>query len=287
MRILVTGANGITGRTVIRQLVARGAEVTGFIRQETSQTAIAALGATPFVGDLRDNTALRQAMAAVERVYHICPAWTPDEVEIGEAVIAAAQASDISLLGFHSVIAPHLEEVPSHWAKLQVQMALMSSGVAFSIFQPVAYMQNLAGALARSPISGNLALPYRVDAPLSWVDVEDVGEAVAVLMTRPGQRGGTYELCGTDRPLTSLDIAKIQSLIIGQEIDAFACPFEAFIEQPPYNEFSAERLERLNAYYRFVDDFGMPAGNSRVLTMILERPPVTFSAYAERIVQRP
>ncbi|MFT5181353.1 MAG: hypothetical protein ACI8S3_001235 [Alphaproteobacteria bacterium] len=282
MRILVTGANGITGHTVIRHLVVRGAEVTGLVSKETSQAAIAQLGAAPAVGDLRDDQALRQAMAGAERVYHICPAWVSDEVEIGEAVIAAAQASDISLFGYHSVIAPHLEEIPSHWAKMQVQMALMQCGLPFSVVQPAAYMQNLGQVLKK----GELAQPYRVDAPLSWVDVEDVGEAVALLMTKPNQGGGTYELCGTDVPLTTRDIAETLSQSLQQHIEARACPVEDLVQHPPFNGLDAAQLDRLEGYFRFIDAFGMRAGNPNVLTPILGRAPTPFSAIAERLVGR-
>ena len=282
MRILVTGADGITGRAVIRHLVLSGADVTGLVGKETSQAAITELGATPCVGDLRDDQALRQAMSTVERVYHICPAWALDEVEIGEAVIAAAQASKISLFGYHSVIAPHIEEVPSHWAKMQVQMVLMRSGVPFSVIQPAAYMQNLATSLTNVQISGRLALPYKTDIPVSWVDIEDLGEAVATLMTRAEQRGGTYELCGTGAPLSPLQIAEILGQILGQQIDATQCTFEEFAQQALQNDISAGQRERAEAYYRFVGKYGMKAGNANVLTMLLARPPTSFGEFAER-----
>ncbi len=279
MRILVTGANGICGHAVIRQLVARGADVCGLVSQPAAQAAIERLGATPVVADLRDEKALRHAMTGIERVCHICPAWHPDEAEIGEAVIAAAGASDISLFGYHSVIAPHLEEVPSHWAKVQVQMALMRSGVPFSVFQPAAYMQCLTGHLADG---SELAVPYRVDAPLSWVDVEEVGEAVAAVMTRPEQRGGTYELCGTAAPMTPNDIAAELAGALGRPVEAVAHPFAEFIQRPPYDTLDGARLERLEAYYRFVDSFGMRAGNPNVLAMLLGRPPASFADVAQR-----
>ena len=48
MRILVTGANGIAGHTVIRQLVARGAEVIGPVGQDASPAVVTDLGAPPF-----------------------------------------------------------------------------------------------------------------------------------------------------------------------------------------------------------------------------------------------
>jgi uncharacterized protein YbjT (DUF2867 family) len=283
VRIIVTGADTITGHVVVRHLVASGADVSGLVSQEKLQGTITSLGATPVVGDLRDATVLRRAMAEVERVYHICPAWVPDEIEIGEAIIAAAQASDISLLGYHSALAPHIEEVPSHWAKMQVQMALMRSGIPVSVFQPAAYMQNIAGQIIDH---GELALPVRVDAPLSWVDVEDVGKAVANLMTRPGQHGGTYELCGTETPLSPRDIAAELARALGRPVEAVACPFEEFVRQPPYDDFDGARLERLNTYYRFIDEFGMHAGSPKVLTMILGRPPTSFAEFAQQLATR-
>ncbi|NNE85627.1 MAG: NmrA family NAD(P)-binding protein [Alphaproteobacteria bacterium] len=279
MRILVTDANGTTGHAVIRHLVARGADVVGLVSQDSSRANIAGLGATPIVGDLRDIEALRLAMDGVERVYHICPAWLPDEVDIGEAVISAAQSSDISLFGYHSTIAPHLEEVPSHWAKMQVQMALMHSGLPFSIVQPAAYMRDAFEGLK----GNNLEPPYRTDAPLSWVDVEDVGEAVAILMTRPDQAGGTYELCGTDTPLAAIDMAVILSQHRRQPIAARTMPIEEFVRHSPYTGFSAAQLDRVRAYFRFVDEFGMRACNSKILAMLLGRSPTPFGAVAERL----
>lgn len=284
MRLLVTGANGVTGHAVIRHLVARGVKVAGLVSGEASEASIAALGAEPVIADLRDNNALREAMSGVDRVYHICPAGAPDEVEIGACAIAAAQASDIALFGYHSVIAPHLEEMPSHWAKMKVQMALMRSNLPFSVVQPAAYMQNFAGPLAAVSKTGVLELPFRADAPLSWVDVEDVGKAVAILMTRPAQSGGTYELCGTDTPMTSHDIAEVLAGVIRRKIEARACALTDFIELSPYRDYSDTQKDHFKSYIQFVDQFGMRAGNPRVLTDILGHQPTGFTGFIERLL---
>lgn len=255
MRILVTGADGITGQAVIRHLVARGADVSDLASDE----------------DLRDADMLRRAMAGCERVYHICPAGVPDEVEIGEAVIAAAQASDISLFGYHSVIAPHIEEIPAHWAKMQVQMALMRAGLPFSVVQPALTMADLLLDPAAIRGAGELALPFAIDTPLPWVDIEDVGAAVAALMTKPGQQGGTYELCGTGQPLTPRDMAKHMSDAFGVPISASVCSFDA--GQAASFRPLADYLGRT----------GLRAGNPNVLTLLLGRQPTTFEQFVERL----
>jgi len=285
MRILVTGANGITGHAVIRHLVARGADVSGLVGQEASQTVIADLGATPFVGDLRDEKALQQAMAAAERVYHICPAGASDEVEIGEAAIAAAQASDISLFGYHSVIAPHIEEVPAHWAKMQVQMALMRSGMAFTVVQPALTVVDLLLDPAAIRGAGELALPFAADTPLSWVDIEDVGEAVAALMTKPGQQGGAYELCATGHPLTPREMAKYMADAFGVAIDASVCSFDAFADRPTHDATDVEQAASFRPLADYLGRYGLRAGNPSVLTMLLGRQPTTFEQFLTRLAQ--
>jgi nucleoside-diphosphate-sugar epimerase len=51
--ILIIGANGITGRAIIRNLVARGASVRG-LDIPAAQDQIRELGAEPIVGDMRN-----------------------------------------------------------------------------------------------------------------------------------------------------------------------------------------------------------------------------------------
>lgn len=277
MRILVTGADTISGQTVIRHLVARGVAATGLVLGgDEAKSTIEELGAAAIVGDVRDGDVLRAAMAQVERVYHICADWHPDEADIGAAVIAAARDSNVELFGYHSAVAPHLEDVPSHWAKMQVQMALMQSGLAFSVFQPAAYMQGLQQAVRVAVDSGELAVPFDVDARLTWVDAEDAGEAIATVMARPQQQGGTYELCGTAAPLSARDIAAGLSAVSNQPIEARACSPEAF---------DPDCTELRKSYWRFVDRYGMRAGNPNVLAMLLGRPPVSFEQYLARVVE--
>ena len=52
--ILISGANGTAGRAVITHLVRRGAAVRGLVSNADSAPAIAALGADPVIGDMRD-----------------------------------------------------------------------------------------------------------------------------------------------------------------------------------------------------------------------------------------
>jgi nucleoside-diphosphate-sugar epimerase len=54
MRILVAGASGVAGRSLIPALVARGHSVAGLVRKEQSAALVTRLGARPFVADALD-----------------------------------------------------------------------------------------------------------------------------------------------------------------------------------------------------------------------------------------
>lgn len=64
MRILVAGATGAVGRSLLPQLVARGHEVTGTTRTPAKGALIQQLGARPLIADGLDAEAVRRAVHA-------------------------------------------------------------------------------------------------------------------------------------------------------------------------------------------------------------------------------
>jgi uncharacterized protein YbjT (DUF2867 family) len=60
MKILVLGATGGTGRSIVTQALARGHDVAALVRSPEKASSLK--GATLIVGDARDKTALRQAL---------------------------------------------------------------------------------------------------------------------------------------------------------------------------------------------------------------------------------
>ena len=140
-------------------------------------------------GDLHDETALEKAMRGVQKIYHICPNVQPDEVEIGEKVIRAARDGGVSHFVYHSVLHPQVEDLPHHWKKLRVEELLFKSGLGYTILQPEAYMQNTLAQWNAITQKGIFPVPYAETTRLGMVDLEDVAEAAAVVLTEPGYLG--------------------------------------------------------------------------------------------------
>ena len=94
MRILVTGAAGITGRAVIGALKKTGdnIQIRAFVHRQDQGDIVRSCGASETVaGDMLDTALVRAAMQGVDAVYHICPTADPQEFEIGKTVYSAAE----------------------------------------------------------------------------------------------------------------------------------------------------------------------------------------------------
>src|ERR1700732_3053618 len=218
--ILITGAGGKTGKATASALVARGAPVRAFVRSTAHEAALKGMGVREIVaGEMNDQHALDQATRGTEAIYHICPNVSPHEISFAQALINSATRSGVSRLVYHSVLHPQIEAMPHHWNKLRVEEMLFASGLDVTILQPTAYMQNILAEWDRMVSSGIYRVPYPIETRLSLVDLDDVAEAAATVLTNASHSGATYELVGT-RPLGQIEIAETFGMALKKNVRA-------------------------------------------------------------------
>ena len=280
--ILVTGAAGKTGRAVTRALAARGEAVRALVHRPEQSQFVQALGAQEVIaGDMRLQATLEQATEGVRAVYHICPNMCPDEVAIGQAMIAAARSAGVEHLVYHSVLHPQTEAMPHHWQKLRVEERLFESGLSTTILQPAAYMQNVLAYWETIVGQGVYPVPYAVETRLGMVDLEDVAEAAAMALTEAGHTGATYELAGAE-VLSQTEVAVILGQGLGRPVRAQAVPLDAWEQRARGSGLGDYQVETLIQMFRYYERFGF-WGNPRVLGWLLGRPPTGFGAFVERV----
>jgi NAD(P)H dehydrogenase (quinone) len=280
--ILVTGAGGKTGKAVIRALVARGAPVRAFVRSSAHEAALKAVGAGEFVaGEIDDAQALSRAARGVDAVYHICPNMSPHEVAFAKALVAAATDVGVPRLVYHSVLHPQIEIMPHHWNKLRVEEMLFGSPLDVTILQPTAYMQNSLAEWERMVSDSVYRVPYPVETQLSLVDLGDVAEAAALVLTSGGHSSATYELVGT-LPLSQAEIAETFGRALKKPIRAEAEPVENWERRARSAGLDGYQRETLIKMFRAYARDGLK-GNPNVLGWLLRRTPTSLASFAARM----
>ena len=277
--ILVTGAAGKTGRAVIRALVARGQAVRGWVRRREQVATLERIGADEVVvGRLEDQAAFDAAATGVEALYLICPNMHPEETALGEIAIRAVHNAGCQRFVYHSVLHPQVEAMPHHWNKLRVEERLFESGLQFTILQPAVYMQNILASRDGIVDRGVYEVPYSTAARFSLVDLGDVAEAAAIVLTTPGHDGAIYELCGPE-VLSSREAAAVLERRLGRPVRATELDLETWIEAAVASGIAGYPLEALVKMFRYYDRHGF-WGSGRVLEGLLGRPPVGLEAFA-------
>jgi uncharacterized protein YbjT (DUF2867 family) len=275
--ILVTGASGKTGRAVIAALAARGQQVRAWVHRAETADALIRLGAAEVVtGSMADEAAFSRAAQGMRAIYHICPNVSSDEIVFGRNAIAAARATGIRRFVFHSVLHPQIEAMPHHWSKMRVEELLFETDLDVTILQPTAYMQNLLAGWAAITNDGVHRTPYPVATRISLIDLADVADVAARVLTETGHAGATYELVGTS-PLSQTDVADVLSDALSRPVRAEAEPVEVW--EARASAMGAVERDTLIKMFRYYERHGL-AGNDNVLRWLLGRPPTTLAAFA-------
>ena len=281
---LVTGAAGKTGRAVIRALVARGQVVRALVRRPEQVQPVKELGVQEVVtGDVRDPVAVGQAVRDSRTIYHICPNMHPDEAAIGQVVMAAARSAGVQHFVYHSVLHPQVEAMPHHWLKMRVEEQLFESGLSYTTLQPAAYMQNVLAQWSSITEEGIYPVPYRVETRLGMVDLDDVAEAAAVVLTEAGHAGATYELASAEA-LSQIEVASALADSLGRPVCAKTVAVETWERRARASGLGSYQIETLVKMFRYYEEHGF-WGNPRVLSWLLGRPPTTFVAFCRRALQ--
>lgn len=277
--ILLTGANGKTGKAIIKTL-SKVEMVCAFVHREDQTPVAKSLGAKKVVvGDLRDESTIRRALQGVRAVYHLCPNMSPDEVRIGKLILDEAQKAGVEHFVYHSVLHPQTENMAHHWAKLQVEEMLFESGLPFTILQPAPYMQNLLTGWQSIVEEGVLRVPYSVEAKFSFVDLEDIAEAAKIVLTESGHTNAIYELAGTN-PTTHTEVAEIFGRVLKRDVRTEKEEIANWKRRiSGLSEYALENLVKMFGYY---DKWGL-VGNMNTLRWLLKREPTPLEQFIQRI----
>ena len=276
MKVLAIGATGFHGGMVLDELLSRGVTVRALARNEERAALARTRGAHEVaIGDLGDEASLRAAVNGVDSVFHLGPAFVPNEAQMGLSMVRAARDAGVRKFVFSGVIHPSITALTNHAAaKLPVEEALCEACMEFTILQPARLMQNLRWSLNDILTAGKITVPYSVTSKMCWVDYRDVAEVAARALTGAELDFGTFELSSAGA-LDTNQTAELVGALLNRPVVAEQISRDAYAAQI-YDGAMREGMLRMLAYY---DEFGLAGGNGLVLKSILGREPRTVTDY--------
>lgn len=217
--ILVTGATGTVGSSLIPLLADRGAPVRVLVRSPEKVTQLAQRhGVRVAVGDLDRPASLVDAVDGCDHVFLLSPP-DPRQVEretqaidvaaqhgvehiVALSVVDADQDSPVAFARWHAAIDGHLRR----------------SGVGYTILRPAAFMQVHLLALHVDTLRSEGCM-YGISGGgrLSFVDAQDVAAVAAQVLATRGHQGQTYVVTGP-QALSLPEAADHWSQVLGREV---------------------------------------------------------------------
>jgi uncharacterized protein YbjT (DUF2867 family) len=227
--ILVTGATGLVGGAVVRQLAAQGVAVRALVRSPERAAGLAGPTVQAVVGDFARPETLGPALDGVTRALLISH-HDVRQVELqGNFVEAARRAGPIHVVKLSGLgTAPGSPLQSGRW-HAETEAQIRDAGLPWTFLHPPYFMQNLLRAAPAVAAQGVLTAAMQ-DGRIAMVDARDVAAVAVAALTAPGHAGQTYVITGPEA-LSHARVAAILSEAVGRKITYRDIPLEALREQ--------------------------------------------------------
>lgn len=285
MKVLVTSSTGLTGKAIVKAMASNGIEIRAMVHSTRRSDEMLGIGASEtFVGDIASYNDLLSAMKGMDAIYYICPTAREDEAEIGKTAIKVAKEAGVKRFIYQSVLHSIEPELPHHRQKLEVERALVDSGLVYSIVQPAPFMQNILNAKEVLIQNKVFLQKFFTDRDrrnrINLIDVNDFGNCVVKIISGSQYHYSTLELCGPEN-LSASEMLSAMEKVIGQDIELKYITDEALrksMADRNVPDYTIETLLKMFHHYNS-GDF---CGSAFTVSAILKRTPTSFIEFLYR-----
>lgn len=225
--ILVTGSTGNVASMLIPMLLQSGQQVRALVHDEAKAQGLRDQGADVVVADLEAPETLDAAVAGVDRIYLLTTGNTPNAGQHGINLVDAVKRSNgRPHMVRHGMFGdPRSRIFIGHQ---QIEAALAESGLPVTILSPTFAMQNTMAGAQTVASAGQLYWAMD-DAKLAMIDLRDVAECAAAVLTSDGHVGKNYVLTGP-QAVSFHDVANALSGALGKSVTYINVPNEALVQ---------------------------------------------------------
>ncbi|HEX4253318.1 MAG TPA: NmrA family NAD(P)-binding protein [Pseudonocardia sp.] len=212
----MTGAGGAVGSAVLRELRAEGRPARAAYHSSAKSERAVAAGDDAVTVDFARPETLPPALAGVRTVF-LLGAMGPEQTARECNVVAAAATAGVERVVKLSVWRADEELTPIACLHHPVELALASSGLAWTLLRPNFYMQNFTRQMAGSIATAGVFAQPAIRAPISFVDVADIARVAAVVLTSATAPGRVHNITGPEA-LTYGQAAEVLSRVLERPV---------------------------------------------------------------------
>jgi NAD(P)H dehydrogenase (quinone) len=228
MTILVTGATGQFGTTVVESLLARGlaGQLAVSVRDSGKASSFQARGVDVRQGDFDDPDSLKRAFAGVERLLLI--STTDDNqtrIRQHTTAVRAAQEAGVGFIAYTSIANASRNPLSVAEVHKATEEAIRASGIPYAFLRNNWYLENELG-FVQAAIAGAPIVTSAGQGKIGWALRADYAQAAASVLANSGGSGGSrsdgrgenaiYELSGP--PASYEEFAAALGQVLGKNV---------------------------------------------------------------------
>ncbi|NGY58899.1 NmrA family NAD(P)-binding protein [Lentzea sp. NEAU-D13] len=210
--ILVTGATGRVGGSVMSQLLDKGESVRALVRDP--QRAALPDGVQVVRGDLADPASLGPALDGVDSVFLVWPTIAADHAAPQAIAEIAKRAQRIVYLSSNGVSEDVTEGILGSHAKLE--RLIEDSGVEWTFLRPSGFAANTLAWAEQIRAEGVVRWVHGA-ARRALIHEGDIAAVGVVALTEEGHVGARHTITGPEA-ITQFELAQAIGLAIGRTV---------------------------------------------------------------------
>jgi len=174
------------------------------------------------VGDLDKPETIEPAVQGVDKIFLVTFNGQNEAVHGKNVIDAAKKAGSPHVVRMGAWGTEKCRIVQNH---IQIEEALKSSGLPWTIIKPTFFMQNSMMAAPTIASDGAIYWDWQ-DGKVGMIDVRDIVDSAVGVLTGSGHEGKEYILTGP-QALSFHDVAETLTKVVGKEVKYVSVPSEA------------------------------------------------------------
>lgn len=284
-KILITGAPGEYGKSVIKSLIEKGVDnnfIYALVSDEDKAEEMNSLGIKIIAGNYDDCNSLVSSFAGIEKLFFVPGNDIKNRIIQHKKVIKAAKIAGIKHIFYASQLHKTDQRTsPIHFimkSHLAAEVEIMKSGINYTIFRNALYLETLPMFLGEKFLENGIILPAG-QGKMAFSMQSEMAEAAANILTSEVQKNKIIDISGDAVSFT--EIASMISQIIGKNITYLSLSYDTYISNALNSGVSKERARIVGSFAAAAQQ-GELEGNKFYLEKFLERQPTTVLEFLRR-----